>query len=61
MREFALSTVATGVVLLVLLGANASPPVPGASSTLHSTPAILHASPIAFPAPGQEADAQIAS
>ncbi len=43
MRELLLSTVATGVLLLGLLGAHTSTPVPGASSALDRTSAAPHA------------------
>ncbi|WP_296810025.1 hypothetical protein [Thiocapsa sp.] len=43
MREFLISTVATGVLLLGLMGAHTAAPPPGASSALDRTPAALHA------------------
>jgi hypothetical protein len=61
MRELLLSTVATGVLLLGLMGAHSSTPLPGASSALYHRPAALHAGAGALPATGSTADAEVAS
>jgi hypothetical protein len=49
MRELLISTVATGVLLLGLMGTNTSTPLPGASSALDRTPAPLHAGSTVLP------------
>jgi hypothetical protein len=61
MRELLLSTVATGVLLLGLMGAQTATPPPGASSAMDRTPAALHAGPNRLPVMGLSAEAQSAS
>lgn len=52
MRELLISTVATGILLLGLMGAHTATPPPDASSALHRTPAIF--GPAALPTTGAE-------
>lgn len=54
MRELLISTVATGVLLLGLMGAHTPTPAPEASSELHRTPAALHAGAAGLPTTGAE-------
>ena len=58
MRELLISTVATGVLLLGLMGAHTAITPTGASSALSRTPSALHAgsnvAPVAYPAAGTE-------
>jgi hypothetical protein len=54
MRELLISTVATGVLLLGLMGAHTPTPAPEASSALHRTPAALHAGAVGLPTTGAE-------
>jgi hypothetical protein len=61
MRALLVSTVATGVLLLGLMGAHTATPPPGASSALDRTPAARHAGPNALPVMGRSAEAQSAS
>jgi hypothetical protein len=52
MRELLISTVATGVLLLGMMGTHTVTPPPEASSALHRTPAALHAGPAGLPIAG---------
>jgi hypothetical protein len=61
MRELLISTVATGVLLLGLMGAHTSKPVPGASSALSRTPSALHARSNVAPVADLAAGTEIAS
>ncbi len=61
MRALLVSTVATGVLLLGLMGAHSATTPPGASSALDRTPAARHAGPNALPVMGRAAEAQSAS
>ena len=54
MRELLISTVATGVLLLGLMGTHTPTPPPEASSALHRTPAVLHAGHAGLPTTGAE-------
>ncbi|SDX60378.1 hypothetical protein [Thiocapsa roseopersicina] len=54
MRELLVSTVATGVLLLGLMGAHTPTPAPEASSALLRTPAALHAGAAGLPTAGVE-------
>jgi hypothetical protein len=49
MRELLISTVATGVLLLGLMGAHTPTSPSEDSSALHRTPAGLHAGPAGLP------------
>ncbi|WP_296696683.1 hypothetical protein [Thiocapsa sp. UBA6158] len=49
MRELLISTVATGVLLLGLMGTHTPTPPPETSSALHPAPVALHADPAGLP------------
>ncbi|MFB1490069.1 MULTISPECIES: hypothetical protein [unclassified Thiocapsa] len=61
MRALLVSTVATGVLLLGLMGAHTATPPPGASSALERTPATGYAGPNRLPVMGRSAEAENAS
>jgi hypothetical protein len=61
MRALLVSTVATGVLLFGLMGAQTWTSVLGTLSTLHRTPVELHAGPTALPTIGLAADAETPS